>query len=564
MSVEWEALSEPKGLELDLSIPPIVEKFLSVRNITSKEDVEKLFISSLKDMRSPYLLKDMDLAVYRIFQAFERKEKILVYGDFDLDGSSGISLMVEGMRALGIENLSYFQPKRLSDGYGLHAHMMSNFKEQGFDLVITVDLGITAVEAAAEAKAQGLDLIITDHHQPKEVLPEAIAIVNPNRKDCLSGLGHLCGAGVAYYLLLGLKMYWDKAQIPHNFQPKDILEYFVIGTLTDMVPMLDENRSLTKHGITHLEKTKRAGLRTLLDTLGYLGRPLTGQDVAIGIAPKLNALSRMEEELLPVDILLESDELQAKKKMSRVLELNEQRKFLQKEAEEEAESEYLSKPTKNYVFVYSKNFHKGVIGLVATKLSQKYNLPAFVGTLLDTGEIVGSARSPNVESFSLLDVYEKTNRGLNRFGGHHHASGFHTHIDKVEVWKQELDKYFLSQGFLKKTIVFDVEARLSDLNRETMTWFDKLQPFGVGFEIPSFLLKSCLVSEKKVLRGGHMRLQVKQSRSTQTALLFSPPNYAMDIAEGDMVDMIVEIQWNYFSGRKSLQLLVKDIRRNEN
>tara|TARA_B100001248_G_scaffold261233_1_gene251734 strand:- start:6991 stop:8682 length:1692 start_codon:yes stop_codon:yes gene_type:complete len=562
MQADWLAAYEGATLEIDLPIPESVLRFLHARGYKSKTSIEDLLRASLQDMRSPFVLKDISKFVDRMTLAYSRQEEILIYGDFDLDGTSATAIMVQGLKALGFQNIRYFQPRRLRDGYGLHAWAMEQFQQEGVDLVITVDVGISDLKAARKAKELGIDLIVTDHHQPKEDLPEAIAVINPNRKDCSSELSHLCGAGVAFYILLALKMHWDKQNIPHTFQAKDVLDFFIIGTLTDMVPLKDENKALCKHGILQMQKTAKPGLKVLLETLGYAGRSLSGADVAIGIAPKLNALSRMEDGLLPIDILLETSELEAQKKMQRVLEINDQRKIQQAEAEQEADCEFLSRGKQPVAFVYSKNFHKGVIGLVATKLCQKYNVPAFVGTLNEDGRIVGSARSPNEEDFSTLKAYEKTKDHLLGFGGHHYASGFQLDIKNAEAWAVALQDHYKSIASKKKTFYYDVKVDLESLNTKTMQWLDRFQPFGKGFEPPTFFLTDCKILDMRGLRGGHLRFQIEQNGIKQTALYFSPPNHR-DFIEGDRVDLLVDLQWNYFNARKSLQLLIKDIRRHE-
>ena len=265
---------------------------------------------------------------------------------------------------------------------------------------------------------------------------------------------------------------------------------------------------------------------------------------------------------MPIDILMAETEDEARKKMARVMELNDRRKLLQREAEEEAEADFLSRGRQPYAFVYSKNFHKGVIGLVATKIANKYGVPAFVGALMDNGEIVGSARAPNFDALSTLKAYEATSDNMISFGGHHFASCFKIDVSQADKWSKALKSHYSEIKQEKVELKYDVEATLKELNQDTMQWLDSFQPFGVGFEAPTFMVKDCLIKDLRGLRGGHLRLNLKQANSSQTALYFSPPSH-IDFTEGDRIDALVDLQWNYYNGRKSLQLLVKDMRLHE-
>ncbi|MGZ3798449.1 MAG: single-stranded-DNA-specific exonuclease RecJ, partial [Pseudobdellovibrionaceae bacterium] len=282
--------------------PPLIGQILASRGFSDSSQVDKFLFPKLTSLKEPLLLKGMDQAVARLGQAALHKEKVCIYADFDLDGTSGLALLKLGMQALGFADVIHYQPKRLSEGYGFHAHAVEELHKQGVTLIVTVDVGITANPAVEKAQALGIDVILTDHHLPGAVLPPAFVIVNPNQKSDDSGLGYLCGAGVAFYLLRALKRYFfDHPTLPkNNFDLKEVLDFFTIATLTDMVPLLEDNRVLVKHGLLKLSETRRPGLRALLAELGLENRPLTSQDVAIRFAPKLNALSRMECGILPI------------------------------------------------------------------------------------------------------------------------------------------------------------------------------------------------------------------------------------------------------------------------
>lgn len=541
---------------------------MNARGFETEDAIQKWMSPSLKILRDPYSLTDMDKAVARLLDARERKEPIVIYADYDLDGTSGLALLLKAFEWMGFDDVTYYQPKRLTEGYGLHNEAITRLHEQGRKLLLSIDLGITAVEEVAHANSLGMDVIITDHHLPKETLPNAIAVVNPNRGNCTSELSHLCGTGVAFYLVLALRRaLLEQGLIKEAFDPKALLDCFVIGTLTDMVPLIDENRVLVKHGLLQLAQTKRPGLRVLMQALGLWGNPLTSQDVAIRFAPKLNALSRMEMGIQPIDLYLVEDEKQAQALVERVLSNNQDRQASQKNAEAEAMAQLEKNPPSSAIFVYSKNFHRGVVGLVATKLCQEFGLPTFVGSLSDDdGIIVGSARMPEGRGLNALDAMCSAQDALDQFGGHAVAAGFELKQANAELFKTKLEEFFAGRSVSAEPRVwlYDAEASLSDLNPTFMSWYEHLSPFGAQFAPPVFCLKNTQLQQVRELKGGHFRLTLVEGPLSRIALWFAPPkNHPVlekGLAAGRSFDALVEPQWNYFNGQKSLQLLIQDLR----
>jgi single-stranded-DNA-specific exonuclease len=546
---------------------------MSARGFATEEAIQKWMSPSLKILRDPFSLTDMDKAVERLVQAREKQEPLVIYADYDLDGTSALALLLKAFEWMGFTDVIGYQPKRLSEGYGLHNEAIERlYKEKGRRLLVSVDLGITAIEEVRFGNSLGLDSIITDHHLPKETLPEAIAVVNPNRGNCKSELGHLCGTGVAFYLVLALRrVLLEKGILKNAFDPKELLDVFVIGTLTDMVPLVDENRVLVKHGLMKLAQTQRPGLRVLMQALGLWGNPLTSQDVAIRFAPKLNALSRMEMGIQPIDLYLVDDEKKAQQLVEQVLANNQDRQVSQKSAESEALESLKKNPPGSSIFVYSKNFHRGVVGLVATKLCQEYGLPAFVGSLSEkTHEIVGSARMPEGRGINALDAMGEAAEHLVQFGGHAVAAGFELHEAHAAGFAKAIEAFFSRQSLEAKprVWVYDAIATLADLNATFMAWYEHLSPFGAQFSPPVFCLRAVKIRQMKPLKGGHYRLMLADPREPlsggHTALWFGPPkNHPLlqnELSAETRVDALVEPQWNYFGGKKSLQLLVQGIR----
>lgn len=548
--------------EPPIPMPEPLWNTLFARGFQTKDAVENLFSPSLQNLENPFVLKNMDKACERLLKAFINKEKVTIYADFDLDGTSGLALLYDGLTQLGFKNLTYFQPKRLSEGYGLHDHIVEELAQTGTSVVVTVDVGITALTAAKKAKECGIDLIITDHHLPYEELPDAYTIVNPNQKECKSGLGYLCGAGVGFYLLMALKKTLSEKGLGNSdFSLKDVLDFFVIGTLTDLVPLVKDNRVLVKHGLIKLSNTKRPALKSLIESLSLNDRLLTSQEVAISLAPKLNALSRMEAEILPRDVLLETNTARASDIVKDVLKTQEERKKYQKSAYLKALELQEAMDQKGYVWVWSHEFHKGVIGLVATALADLLRVPAFVGSINEKGEISGSSRLPDGADYDLTKILDSCKSSLAKHGGHAQAAGFGLSAENALRFDELLSEYFENnrKEVSKKSIVYDSVAKFSDLTPQFMKWCEGLEPYGKDFPALSFKFEGVKVVSIRNMNGGHLRFSLEQEGKVFVAVVFSPSEIYKNIKEKDVIAIIAEPRWNYFRGDKTLQLNLKDI-----
>jgi single-stranded-DNA-specific exonuclease len=539
---------------------------LYARGFDSAEKFDRCFKSSLKELRCPSTLLGMDRAVERLIEAFKSQEPVCIYADFDLDGSSGLALLKTGLESLGFSKVIGYQPRRLAEGYGVHAAAVREIAEAGVRLMVTVDVGITAHEALLEAKRLGMDVIVTDHHLPKETLPEALTIVNPNQGTCTSGLGHLAGVGVAFYLFLAVRRALRESGLAYSeTDPKELLDFFVIGTVTDMVPLIRENRVLVKHGLVQLSQTKRPGLRALIEVLGLDGRLLDSSDVGMKFAPKLNALSRLESNIRPIDMLLENDLKKARDLAREVLACNDRRVETQKRGLEIALAQLQAAKPRSCVWVWSREFHRGVVGLIATRLSQETGMPAFVGSLGDDGRIVGSARAPKNAAANLVAALETASAQLERFGGHAHAAGFELEQTKVEDFRSSLESHFANapQDSIEP-VWYDAEGSFSEVDDNLMKWLDQIGPFGSGFEAPVFRFRDMRVKKVSELRGGHLRFDfLRAGGPAVSGIFFSPPRDAARLVCGDgakTLEVLGELQWNHFQGRKSPQLQLRDLR----
>lgn len=567
----WKKKKALPNIEKNSAIPDLVWRFLSLR-VANESELNKILNPTLAELKDPFLIRHMDQAVQRLIEAYELNQTICIYADFDLDGTSGLAILNEGFKKIGFQNVIYYQPKRLAEGYGFHPQAVEDLHSQGVQLIVTVDVGITSFAAFEMAEKLNVDVILTDHHLPiqeegLEKLPKAFCIVNPNQKQDTSGLNYLCGAGVAFYLLRALKRgFFEKAHLPKNdWDLKDVLDFFCIGTLTDMVPLIEDNRVLVKHGMKALQNTIKPGLRELLERLNLDNRELTSQDVAIKFAPKLNALSRMESEVLPRDIYLETDPERAQELVNKMMKNNETRQSLQHSSVEKAEASLGQWSYKDFIFISSKDFHRGIIGLIATKIANDNNKPTFIGSEDMDGMIVGSSRLPNGYDGNLVLALASAESILNRFGGHAAAAGFEFSASRTRDFVQALDKYYSDQSLIHKEIEieYDAEATLAELTKPNMKWYNFVGPFGVGFSIPLFRFNQLVINQIKEIKGGHLKITANDATSTLREkvdiLYFSPTEKKKELLKvGQFYDILGEIQINYFNKSETTQILMKD------
>lgn len=563
---KWQLREAPAGAFVNSSIaqskssqvPALICEILKNRGFKSEEEILSWLTPSLKELRDPLSIIDLKKAVDRLIEAFSNNEKICVYADYDLDGTSGIALFAKALELLGFKNFLLYQPSRLKEGYGLKTQAIQNLHEQGVSLLLSIDLGISNKAEVDFANQLGMQVIVTDHHLPPEEIPLAYAVVNPNRKDCTSELKHLCGAGVAFFLVLALKREMTiQGLLKTDFDPKILLDCFAIATLTDMVPLIAENRILCKHGLLALAATKRPGLKILLRELGLFNN-FTSSDVTIKFAPKLNALSRLETSIRPLDLYMIEDEKRAKMLVAEVLGVNEDRRGLQKKAEEIAFQELKVLPPQNFIWIFSQDFHRGILGLLATKLSQHFKLPTFVGALEDD-KIVGSARLAPHSKDKLTEALSFSTESLLQFGGHAQAAGFELESENAESFRQKLAGFFSeSRPSTNEVLQYDAEVRLEQISLDFMLWYDHFVPLGVGNATPLLKLVGAKIQKVKSLKGGHLSLELAaKGAPSLRAIWFGPKS--TDYNVGDSIEALVEISWNEFLGNRSIQLQIKNL-----
>lgn len=528
-----DSLAKKKAvLDFYNQVPAKLRGYLEKFRVSAPQEVFDFLQPKLSTLENPYKIENLEKAAERLWNAWVNQETILVYGDYDLDGTSGIILLYDSLKALGFQNVHYFQPSKANDGYGLHAGILERIKiEKNIDVVVTVDVGITGNAACEKAKALGMDVIITDHHLAQDQLPEAYCIVNPNQPTDKSGLGYLCGCGVGFYLVRGLCKKWIEKGSPVALDLKSILPYFAVATVTDMVPLVKDNRTLLKFAFESFKNVTNLGLKALLTELKLNGKKLDTSDIGLQLAPKINAISRMSSELKPIDLFFRESESDAKLFAKDILKLNVDRKQLQETGLQEvkqAYEDYLKTNAvdlKNHhrVFFYaSTHIHHGVTGLIASKMVEHYGGSFFVGAhSTETDIVVGSSRKPDSVNYSLVDMMANSKDHWIRFGGHASAAGFEYFKTKQELIQQSSHSFLsnLNEGqsadsqplteLASTTGKKDpIDLDWFDLNTHFFTWVQFLEPFGSQFPEPIFRLEKVVVLSTKIMKEKHFKLNV--------------------------------------------------------
>ncbi len=519
--LNWETLPLKKDIEeklvAALHIDPIVARVLINRGLDTVEDVGKFMQVSLEDLHSPMLMSGMKRAVSRVTRAIENKEKVVIFGDYDVDGISATSLLILFFRKLGLE-VSFYIPHRVDEGYGLNNEAISKFAEDKVELLISVDCGVTSTKEVEYAGELGIDVIITDHHQVSEKLPPAYAVLNPVKSGCKYPFKYLAGVGIAFKLITAIRTHLvEKGVIAMRDAPnlKHMLDLVALGTLADMVPLIGENHILVKVGLEEMNKSKKIGLRALMNLGNFGSRPVADIDIGFFLAPRLNAIGRLQNAGLGVELLTTNDKFRAKEIAKRLDVENSKRQNIQSRILREViplvEKEVDLEKDKAIVLT-SAGWHPGVIGIVASKVVEQYNLPTI---LLDAGENVcrGSARS--IPSFHIYDSLAKCKDMLLYFGGHKYAAGLSLKSSMADRFKKEFRRIAAESLPAEKSIrVLEIDSvvPLSCFTRELVEDILELGPFGPQNRYPYFLSRMVKFPEEPYFVGRdneHVRFEVE-------------------------------------------------------
>ncbi len=543
------------------NLSPLISQILVNRQVTTPEALSQFLQPSLGHLPDPSDMKDMDKATARLVQAIARKEPITIYGDYDVDGTTATALLMEFFRQVGA-TVDYYIPHRIHEGYSLNEAAMRQLAARGTRVLITVDNGISAVHEAQVAKELGMDLIITDHHEVPPTLPVAYAILNPKQAgDSFPGK-ELAGVGVAYYLLMGLRRALREAGLLKDQEPnlRQALDLVAVGTVADLAPLKGLNRILVREGLKVISKRGRLGFRALLDISGVDGEVRADQ-LAFRIGPRINAVGRLEEADLGVQLLLSEDAVQAGTLAERLDQANISRKVLEDQISEGAvtqiERDGILEKYRSIV-LYQEDWHQGVIGIVASRLVDRYYLPTIVMTR-DRAGIKGSARS--IRNFHLVEGLRECADLLGKFGGHAYAAGLSLPEENLAAFRQRFDQVVrnrLNKEDFIPCLRMDVESSLQQIDPLFMEQLSRLEPFGLGNPAPLFFLKGALVKESRVVGEKHLKMRVGQGPRSLGAIGFRlGPRQP---AGGTQVDLAFTPEWNEWNGSKNIQLRLIDLK----
>jgi single-stranded-DNA-specific exonuclease len=549
-----QRLKEEHGLE------PVLARLLAVRGITDSLQIQALLEGEEGHFYDPFLLDGMGAAVERIRLALERREKIRIYGDYDADGVSSTALMIAVLNQLGA-SFDYYIPHRVNEGYGLNKQAIDHAHKYGISLLITVDTGISAVEEVAYASSLGIDTIVTDHHEPPELLPNAYVSINPKKPGCSYPFKALAGVGVAFKLAHALL----------GRVPEELAEIAAIGTVADLMPLLDENRSLVRLGLKGMQVSRYPGIRALLGLSGADGKEVTASHIAFGLAPRINASGRLEHADDAVALLTTTSEQEAEQLAYGLDQLNRERQRIVedvvKEALEQVEREAVQQ--RKLFVLFGHDWNVGVIGIVASKVLERYYRPTIVLSIdTETGMAKGSARS--IPGFDMVAALTQCSEWLDHYGGHQAAAGMSLHSDNISAFAagmERLAEEWLSEEQLAPIIQADVEcSSISDVTLEAISKLDALAPFGHGNPAPRFVFSGLRVNELRTMGRDQQHLKltlsdgVDHGSGSLEALLFSRGSLSDWISPTAVVDVLGELSINEWNGTRRAQLIVQDIR----
>ena len=536
-------------------IPSLLACVLSARGVTEPEQAWKLLTPGEEPLLDPMLLKDMDRAVLRVTRALKRGETIAVYGDYDVDGITATCLLTDCLTRLGGRVRSYI-PDRLEEGYGLNQEAVLHLAQQGVTLIITVDCGITAAREVEFARELGIDVVITDHHECKQAIPEAAAVVDPHRPDCPYPFKGLAGVGVALKLAMAAAGP-DRAGLVF----REYADLAAVGTVADVMPMTGENRTIVQTGLAALAHPRRVGLAQLMDEAGLGDKPVTSVSIGYTLAPRINAAGRMGQADLAAELLLTRDPGRAAALAQELCALNRERQTIECEIFQECVQRLERRPQSGVILLADKHWHQGVVGIVASRLTEKYSCPAFM-VCLDQGMGKGSCRSwGGVNLFHLLTQCQDLLEG---FGGHAMAAGFTVREENIPALECRLRQLVLEeQAGEELPSLLDIDAAVlpQELTVEAVEALDALEPCGAGNPRPVLALTGAhVISAAQVGRGRHLKLRLEGRGVPLDAIFFSVDGSELGLTPGCRVDVAFYPQINDFRGVRSVQLQVVDLR----
>jgi single-stranded-DNA-specific exonuclease recJ len=529
---------------------PEVARLLYSRGVKDQEALSHFLTPTLDDLHDPYLLHDMDKAVERIRRAIEDGEFILIYGDYDADGMTSASIVKESLEQLGAE-VAVYLPNRFTDGYGPNASVYKYFiEQQGISLIVTVDNGVAGHEAIDLAQSMGVDVIVTDHHSMPEVLPDAYAIVHPEHPDADYPFKHLAGCGVAFKLACALL---EEVQV-------ELLDLVAIGTIADMVSLTDENRIMVQYGLEVLRNTQRMGLQEMFNIAGIARNDVTEETVGFQLAPRLNALGRLDDPNPAIDLLTGFDDEEAHDIALMIHEKNEERKEIVQAIYQEAKA--MVDPAKKVQILAKEGWNPGVLGIVAGRLLEELGQTVIVLNLED-GRAKGSARS--IEALDIFEALDPHRNLFIAFGGHAGAAGMTLEADKLDTLSEILESYVLDKGLdatTKNNLSLDEELDLEALTIDVVKNFERLAPFGMDNQKPVFYIRDFQIENARAMgaSNAHLKLKIFRGTSNFEVVAFGKGSLAAEFSQAKGIELAVTLSVNQWNGQTTLQLMMVDAR----
>ena len=556
-----KALSREEIEEFSAScgVGPAMAVILLNRGIKTPKAVNSYMKKSLEDIHNPFMLDGMEDAVERILSALEKNEKIVIYGDYDVDGITSTATVYKFLKSQGAD-VSYYIPDRFSEGYGINVLAINKMARDGAKLMITVDCGITAVGEVEFAKTQGLDIIITDHHTCREELPKAVAVINPKRMDSSYPFSGLAGVGVAFKLVLALA-------IKLGMNTKDVFMEYVdmvaLGTIADVVPLVDENRVIADKGINSIENTNNKGIRALMELAGAGGKTVDANAVAFFASPRLNAAGRLENASLSVELMICEDDARAREIAVHLDRLNQERKDIEQKIFEEAYAKAEAMGEDKLVYVISgENWNHGVIGIVASRIAELFYRPCILISVED-GKGKGSGRS--VPEMNLFDALSSCEELLTAFGGHSQAAGLSIAEENLEEFSKKINEFAkknIDVATLVPKLSIDCNLGGQNVTMQAAKMIESLAPFGEGNELPVFSMQGLKVIASQTMgaQKNHLRLRLSDGANVFNAVGFGMGDVSDKLGIGTTVSVAFNMNINAYQGSENLQLMLKDIK----
>jgi len=556
-----EQLKQKANIIEHIKCPDMIAEMLVRKELIDIDEIKDFFQPDLKNMHDPFLYKDMKKAAERIISAIDKKEKITIFGDYDVDGTTSSALLYLGLKKIGA-NIEYYIPHRMIDGYGLSLSGVDILKENGTELIISVDCGINAIDEVAQINALGMDIIITDHHNPKEELPDAYAIINPKVVGCGYPYKMLAGVGVAYKLLIAV---YSKMEKETDELIDKYIDLVALGTIADIVPLTGENRIIASLGLDRLVKKYNIGLNSLIKIAGLSQKELNSADIVFGIAPRINAAGRMGSAMRAVELMVSNDEGESEELAQIIERENSLRQQIDQKTYQEAcdiiEKKYKNMDETSIIVVSSDDWHPGVIGIVASKLVEKYYRPSIMITFK---EGIGSGSGRSIAGFNLFDALSSVDGYLETFGGHKYAAGLQILVEYVDLLESKLKTYVKEHTTDEQFIPplnIDTKLELFEINTNLLKWLEKFAPFGPGNMRPTFYTEEAMIVGFPYNVGNnHLKLKVMKDGCELDLIGFNLGDYLPFLRKGSYIDIAYSLEFNTWQGRTTIQGKLKDLR----